>query len=87
MSRRPDNVMVLSETLTLCEYETGGDKGFWLYDKTRGMNLAIRAKTATEALVEALTYYQMRLKRVEHEYRDLRVKVDTFVEQFAEDEE
>jgi hypothetical protein len=87
MSRRPDNVMVLSETLTLCEYETGGDTGFWLYDKTRGMNLAIRAKTTTEAFVEALRYYQMRLKKVELEHRDLRVKVDAFVEQFVGDEE
>lgn len=77
--------MVLSDTLTLCEFENGGSKGFWLYDETRGMNLAMRAKTADEAFVCALTYYQDRLKAVELEYRNLRKGVDAFVEQFSED--
>lgn len=85
MSRSPDSVIVLSETLTLYEYEAGGDKGFWLYDKVRGMNLAIRAKTATEAFVSALTYYQQRLTTVETAHRKLRTSVDEFVERFAED--
>lgn len=33
MSQRPDNVMKLSETLTLCEYTSpkSGSFGFWLY--------------------------------------------------------
>ena len=32
--------------------------GFWLYDTTRRMNLAVRAKSKDEAFVEALLYYQ-----------------------------
>jgi len=63
MSTPPDNIVELSGTLTLCEYTNprNGSYGFWLHDKTRGMNLSIRAKTAEAAFVEALTYYQGRL--------------------------
>ena len=88
MSKPPDNVVALSDTLTLCEYTSprNGSFGFWLYDKTRGMNLSIRAKSSTEAFVEALSYYQERLAKVENEHRALTVKVDAFVAQFnAED--
>lgn len=85
MSRPPDHVEVLSETLTLCEYVTGGHKGFWLYDETRGMNLSMRAKTPTDAFVEALTYYQKQLGNFERSYWGLKAQVDAFVEQFVED--
>ena len=74
---------VLSETLCISECTDG----FWLYDKTRGMNLAMRAKTKDDAFVRALEYYQDRLTRVEAEYKLLKSKVDSFVEQFIEDEE
>lgn len=84
MSRPPDNVEDLSETLNLCEYKTGGSLGFWLYDETRGMNLAMRAKTSTKAFVEALTYYQARLAKVESDYKSLSAKVDAFVAQVTE---
>lgn len=74
----------LSATLTL----THEDKtGFWLYDKTRGMNLSMRAKSSTDAFVEALTYYQKRLMTVEQQHKELSAKVDAFVAQFAEPEE
>ena len=73
----------LGENLTLSECTDG----FWLYDGTRGMNLSMRAKTSTEALVEALEYYQDRLKQVEIDYRLLRGKVDIFLEQFEEDDD
>ena len=72
---------VLNHTLTLSECHDG----FWLYDKTRGRNLSMRAKTQTDALVEALTYYQSRLSEVETEYRTLRGRVDAFVSNFTED--
>lgn len=75
--------MRLSDTLTVSEQKDG----FWLYDSTRGMNLSIRAKTKDAAFVEALTYYQNRLKTVEREYAALKSKVDEFVEQFVEKEE
>lgn len=89
MSKPPDNIVKLSETLTLCEYTNprNGSFGFWLYDKTRGMNLSMREKTAEDAFVEALTYYQERLSKVEQDYKSLQTKVNVFVAQFAEDED
>lgn len=89
MSAPPDNVIKLSDTLTLCEFTSprNGSFGFWLYDKTRGMNLSMRAKTQTDAFVEALGYYQKRLSSVEKSYADLQSRVDAFVCQFKEDEE
>lgn len=73
----------LSPTLDLTELTDG----FWLYDSTRGMNLAMRAKTRDEAFVSALTYYQKRLAKVEKEYKDLSEKVNAFVGQFVSDDE
>lgn len=86
MSKPPDNVVKLSDTLSLCEYKSGGHLGFWLYDDTRRMNLSMRAKTGTDAFIEALTYYQKRLTAVEADYASLRAKVDSFVVQFVVDE-
>lgn len=59
----------LTETLGITECADG----FWLYDKTRGMNLAMKEKTAQDAFVKALSYYQERLKVVEAE-RDTHAK-------------
>ena len=72
----------LTDTLTLSECHDG----FWLYDKTRGMNLSMRAKTPTDAFVKALTYYQRRLSEVETAHRELRGLVDGFVSNFIDDE-
>jgi hypothetical protein len=52
---------VLTDTLGLTECRDG----FWLYDKTRGMNLAMRSETEQAAFVKAITYYQKRLAEVE----------------------
>jgi len=82
MSTKAISNVDLSETLHLSECRDG----FWLYDDTRGMNLAMRAKTKDEALVDALNYYQRRLKEVEAEYRILKGRVDSFVSQFNEDD-
>lgn len=76
------NSTKLSETLGLSECTDG----FWLWDKTRQMNLAMKAKTSTDAFVEALHYYQDRLTEVEQEHRDLRKKVDAFVAHFLPEE-
>ena len=84
MSRPPDNIITLgSETLSLCEYTQGGHKGFWLYDKTRSMNLAMRVPTERAAFVDALEYYQVRLARLEKEHAELQGKVQAFVCQFT----
>lgn len=81
MGNKPISSTTLNETLTLSECKDG----FWLYDATRGMNLAMRAKTRDAAFVGALTYYQRRLKDVETSLRSLQTKVDAFVGQFTED--
>jgi hypothetical protein len=81
MSRPPLSLVKLSDTLILSECHDG----WWLYDKTGGMNLSMRAKTSTDAFVEALTYYQKRLMVVEHEYTELNSKVNAFVDQFREE--
>lgn len=73
----------LTGTLTLSECTDG----FWLYDKTRGMNLSMRAKTPQDAFVECITYYQHRLTEVETAHRELAAKVDAFVSQFVEGED
>lgn len=50
--------------LTLCK------DGYWLYDENMGMNLAMRAPTEKDALIEALEYYQNRLLQVESELKE-----------------
>ena len=72
----------LSPTLSMSECTDG----FWLYDDTRGMNLAMRVKSEHAAYLEALEYYQERLKEVEEDYKSLKAKVDHFVGQFIEDD-
>ena len=67
--------------LSVC-HPTLEHKGkYWLYDKTRGMNLAMGRATEEAALVHALEYYQERLASVEAELKDLKEKVETFVVQ------
>lgn len=75
--------VVLSSKLNLSECTDG----YWLYDETRGMNLAMKAKTAQEAFVEALSYYQDRLTTVESDYKELKQKVDAFVSDFVQDDD
>jgi len=77
------NRIELTETLALTEC----NDGFWLYDKTRGMNLAMRAKTPQEAFTKALTYYQNRLTKVEQQYNNLNVKVESFVDSVTNQDE
>jgi len=72
----------LSDTLSLSECTDG----FWLWDSTRQMNLSIKAKSSTEAFVEALTYYQSRLANKERECAKLWQKVNSFVDQFTGNE-
>jgi len=88
MSNPPNVIVKLSDTLSLCEYQNpnSGHFGFWLYDETRGMNLSMRAKTAQDAFVEAIGYYQERLNSVLNEYNQLKTKVDAFIGQFAEND-
>ena len=88
MSKPPEFYVKLSDTLTLSEYTSpkNGSFGFWLYDKTQGMNLAMRKKTERESFVEALNYYQGRLAKTEKDYSELRKKVDAFVSTLADND-
>lgn len=72
----------LSETLNLSECSDG----YWLWDEMRRMNLSMKARTPTDAFVEALHFYQNRLTDVEQKYSDLKGKVDTFIKQFVDEE-
>ncbi len=72
----------LTDKLSLTECKDG----FWLWDETRGMNLSMKAKTSTDAFVEALGYYQERLLKVEEEHRALTNKVHDFVSQFKDED-
>lgn len=69
----------LSDTLQISEHHDG----FWLYDFTRGMNLAMRAETRDAAFTEALSYYQDRMAKTEAAYADLRRQVQNFVSPFV----
>lgn len=71
-----------NETLSLSKgINTRAHEGFWLYDATREMNLAMKAPSERQAFVDALMYYQSRLTEIEKEYKSLRGLVDNFVEQ------
>jgi hypothetical protein len=83
MGRPAKSITSLSDTLEMAECHDG----FWLYDYTRGMNLSMRAKTRDDAFVEALTYYQERLKQIEDLYSKLLFQVNDFVQQFTENNE
>ena len=74
-------VMKYDETLKLAECPDG----FWLYDTTRGMNLSMRSPTKDDALFNALKYYQKRLNERETELKELKEKVNIFVDQFIEE--
>ncbi len=64
-----------------------GDFGWWLYDEVFGMNLAMRAKSKEKALIEALAWYQERFLKERSEHRKLRKKVNTFLDQFSEEDD
>ena len=74
---------VLSESVAITECKDG----WWLYDKTRGMNLSMQAESRDAAFLAAITYYQRRLIEVETSYRTLQRKVACFVGQFVDDYE
>lgn len=89
MSKPPDSIIRLTDTLSLSEYKDpkNGNFGFWLYDETRGMNLAMKAKSERIAFTEALDYYQKRLTTVETDLKDIKNKVDIFISQFYKEDD
>lgn len=85
MSRPAISSEKLSDSLTISERHASSEhkQGYWLYDKTQGMNLSMGAATKEAALLEALQYYQKRLATVEADYKELTAKVDSFLVQFS----
>lgn len=73
----------LTDTLTISECKDG----YWLYDKTRGMNLAMRAKTEQDAYVFAITYYQKRCAEIEQKKKELYDKVNNFIGSLSDNDE
>ena len=65
----------LTETLTLIQWSDG----YWIYDKTLCMHIAVKAPTAQAAATTAFAYYQRRLQQSEDKLNDLKSKVDFFV--------
>lgn len=71
------NSQELSATLMLRQYTDG----WWLWDRTREMNLSMKAPSAQAAFVDCISYYQRRLTDVEQELLTLKLKVDAFIEE------
>jgi hypothetical protein len=81
---KPEATVVLrTETIELCMVL----EKYWLWDFTQEVNLSMRSETKEAAFVEALEYYQKRLKRVESEYHELQSKVDRFMEELKLEED
>ena len=73
----------LTDTLTISECKDG----YWLYDKTRGMNLAMRAETEQDSYVKAITYYQKRCEEIELKKKKLYDNVNNFIESLSDNDE
>ena len=83
MAKSISSRVFLSGNLTLTECTDG----YWLYDKTRGMNLSMKAKTSEDAFVECISYYQTRLNEVENTLNSVQSRVDDFMNSFGHNEE
>ena len=83
MSTKAIRSIKLTDTLTnsVCK------DGYWLYDKTRGMNLAMRVKTEQDAYVKAITYYQKRCVEIEQKKKKLYDSVNNFIESLSDNDE
>ena len=73
----------LTDTLIISECKDG----YWLYDKTRGMNLSMRAKTEQDAYVDAITYYQKRCAEIELKKKKLYDNVNNFIGSLSDNDE
>jgi hypothetical protein len=69
------------------ETKNAGDFGWWLYDETFGYNLAMKAKSKEEALIEALTHYNEYFKKERAALCSLQLKVNSFLVQFPSDDD
>jgi len=56
----------ITDSLTLSECSDG----YWLYDKTMGYNLAMKAETAEDAITEALITYQKKFQEMKQKKKN-----------------
>ncbi len=73
----------LTDTLTISECKDG----YWLYDKTRGINLSMRAKTEKDDYGDAITYYKKRCAEIEQKKKKLYDSVNNFIESISDNNE
>jgi endo-beta-N-acetylglucosaminidase D len=83
VTKEPYSHEKLTPTLVL----TQGHDGWWLYDETQGMNLAMRAPSREAALLYALEYHQERNIRYANQHAALKQKVLAFASQLHPDED
>lgn len=83
MASKAIRTIKLTDTLSISECKDG----YWLYDKTRGMNLAMRVKAEQDAYVEAITYYQKRCAEIEQKKKKLYDSVNNFIDSLSDNDE
>ena len=55
--------------------------GYYLYDYVLGMNVSMRASTEQDAFIDTILYYQRKLTETKTEFKNLKNKVDNFINQ------
>jgi hypothetical protein len=66
-----------TDTLSLHECSDG----YYLYDYVLGMNVSMRASTEQDAFIDTILYYQRKLTETKTEFKNLKNKVDNFINQ------
>ena len=69
----------LNDNLTLSIMSSG----YWIFDKRKGINVAMRAKTERDAFLEALEYYSRYLIDSQKKFKEVTQAVDTFLNKLA----
>lgn len=92
MSKPAINSIQLNDYLNLSECHPDSEcrtNNWWLYDERAygGMNIGMREKTRDEAFVEGIEFWAKRAMSAERKYAELKAKVDTFFDEFAEAED
>ena len=72
---RAIRVVFKIDTLSLTEC----NDGYYLYDTVLGQNIAMRAKSEQDALIEAILFYQKNLTETRKSYKELNDKVEDFI--------
>jgi len=91
MSRPAIQSKTLNKYLTLSECHPDSEcrtNNWWLYDERAcgtGLNISMRAATPEAAFVEAIEFWAGQAKRTEQALKEIKTRVDEFVEQFKDE--